>query len=122
MSWKNKPTNFTKTVEKDASDFTTRVGFKVLRQLTITSPKDSGRFIGNWLVGLITKKHSILDRTDPTRTKALASGKSVMKRHKFGQSIFISNNLPYASKLNDGHSGQAPANFVQRAIKKVASE
>jgi hypothetical protein len=33
--------------------------------------------------------------------------------------IFISNNVPYIGRLNDGHSRQAPSGFVQRAILKA---
>jgi hypothetical protein len=32
------------------------------------------------------------------------------------RSIHISNNLPYIGPLNDGHSKQAPAAFVQMAV------
>ncbi len=34
-------------------------------------------------------------------------------------SAFISNNVPYIIKLNDGSSAQAPAGFVQAAIAKA---
>lgn len=32
-----------------------------------------------------------------------------------GQTIFITNNVPYIQQLNDGSSSQAPAGFVDRA-------
>jgi len=34
-------------------------------------------------------------------------------------SIFISNNVPYIARLNEGSSQQAPAGFVQNAIIKA---
>ena len=33
---------------------------------------------------------------------------------------YITNNVPYINKLNDGHSSQAPAHFVEAAIDQVA--
>lgn len=34
-------------------------------------------------------------------------------------SVFVTNNVPYIERLNDGHSQQEPAGFVQRAIRKA---
>lgn len=34
--------------------------------------------------------------------------------------VFISNNVPYIQALNDGHSKQAPAGFVQAAVIRAA--
>ena len=36
-------------------------------------------------------------------------------------SVFVSNNVPYILKLNDGHSQQAPAGFIQTAIHKAVT-
>ena len=36
--------------------------------------------------------------------------------------IYISNNAPYIMKLNQGHSNQAPAFFIQRAISKAVNQ
>lgn len=33
--------------------------------------------------------------------------------------IYITNNVPYIQRLNDGHSKQAPAGFVQAAILRA---
>lgn len=35
------------------------------------------------------------------------------------KTIFISNNLPYIRRLNEGHSQQAPAGFVEDSIAAV---
>ncbi len=39
-----------------------------------------------------------------------------------GGRLFLSNNVPYISRLNDGSSGQAPAGFVQAAIARASGE
>jgi len=36
--------------------------------------------------------------------------------------FYISNNVPYIGRLNDGHSPQAPAGFVQLAINTAISK
>lgn len=47
---------------------------------------------------------------------AISQGKGVINRAKPGQSIYITNNLPYIARLNDGYSKQSPAGFVQTAV------
>jgi len=36
--------------------------------------------------------------------------------------VFVSNNVPYIQRLNDGSSKQAPAGFVQGAIARTVEE
>lgn len=36
--------------------------------------------------------------------------------------VYISNNVPYILRLNEGYSKQAPAGFVQRAVAKAVRE
>ena len=36
--------------------------------------------------------------------------------------VYISNNVPYILRLNEGSSRQAPAGFVQRAVAKAVRE
>ena len=38
-----------------------------------------------------------------------------------GESIWISNNLPYITALEDGHSKQAPAGMVALSLAEVSS-
>jgi formaldehyde-activating enzyme involved in methanogenesis len=34
----------------------------------------------------------------------------------------VSNNVPYINRLNEGHSAQAPAGFVQQAVAKAVAD
>lgn len=36
--------------------------------------------------------------------------------------VFVSNNVPYITQLNDGSSKKEPAGFVQRAIRKAVTQ
>jgi hypothetical protein len=36
--------------------------------------------------------------------------------------VYVSNNVPYIGRLNEGHSAQAPAGFVQAAVKKAVTQ
>ncbi|MCP4256815.1 MAG: hypothetical protein GY774_04710 [Planctomycetes bacterium] len=119
MTWVKPLTTFTKVVEKDIQRKSKRLALQLLRGLIMASPKDTGRFINNWIVGLGRKDSTTLQSVDPGRTRAYARGLKQLKSMKKLTSVWLSNNLPYADKLNQGHSGQAPLNFVEREIKKV---
>ena len=46
-----------------------------------------------------------------------------MAGYKFGQGkVFVTNNVPYGRELNDGHSRQEPAGFVQRSIVRALNQ
>lgn len=118
MSWKNPPTRFSKTVNRDIDKEQRRVSLIILRELIIESPRDTGRFVNNWIVGLGNASSNTFKGVDPTGLKAMTKGTGKINKSKSGKSIFITNNLPYAVRLNQGHSQQAPANFVERAIER----
>ena len=118
MTWKNPPSNFTRTVTADTEKKVKRVALRLLRELTFVSPIDTGRFRGNWVVGINSKNETSTEQVKQPQTVLSDAAVALRNFRAFG-SVFISNNLPYAQKLNDGHSKQAPANFVQRAVAKV---
>jgi hypothetical protein len=82
------------------------------------SPVKTGRFRANWQVQSEGFATDALDRTDQTITQGenLAEVRNIKPFTLTG----ISNNLPYAERLNAGHSEQAPALFVEREIDRVS--
>jgi hypothetical protein len=50
-------------------------------------------------------------------SQALNQGKKRIESYSVqSKRIYIQNNVPYAVRLNEGHSTQAPANFVETAV------
>ncbi|MDH3375357.1 MAG: HK97 gp10 family phage protein [Gammaproteobacteria bacterium] len=123
MGWKNPPTKYTRAARKDVEKATRRTAFQLLRELIIISPVDSGRFVANWVVGLGKANPISTTSTDKPKSTTLQREAPAIRRFKVRQrSIWLSNNLPYAGRLNEGWSSQAPANFVQKAIAKVTKK
>jgi hypothetical protein len=77
-----------------------------------------GRARANWQVGLGTAPQGVLDTHDAGGQATISKGKATIEESSPGQSIWLSNNLPYITPLNEGHSHQAPAGFVELAILK----
>jgi hypothetical protein len=72
-----------------------------------------GRARANWNIDINTVDLSVTDSTaEPESGRAL----NVTAKYKLGATIYISNNLPYIQRLNEGWSSQAPANFVDKGI------
>ena len=97
----------------------------ILNDLLSVTPVDSGKAISNWQVTLDTPPQEALPAYYPGKqgstqvicqTAALEAAQAVLKAKRPGQTLYISNVLPYIRRLNDGYSGQAPAGFVERSI------
>lgn len=90
-----------------------------LRLLVKATPVDTGRAKGNWFVSTGSSVRTTSDSRKAST--AVTEGNSVIAsaiRISY-PTITISNNLPYIEKLNNGHSDQAPAKFVELAIQRV---
>ena len=96
-------------------------GLNVLRLLVLGTPVDTGRAKGNWFVQLENPLREISQ--DRRQSTALIEGNLVIAsaRNRRLPTIIISNNLPYIERLNQGHSQQAPALFVERIIQRVTN-
>jgi hypothetical protein len=97
-----------------ANDVVKRAALAIDKAVIFATPVDTGRARSNWraaLGGPFTKQ---LDET--SATGAIGQAESVINGRGPGQTIYISNNVPYIRRLNEGWSAQAPAGFVEDAM------
>lgn len=90
------------------------------------TPRDTSWARVNWVmsVGEAAIDPSVSDVTDPTPAQVARAGvrqqKSVGDVSDYSDismgAIFTTNNVPYIGPLNAGHSPQAAAGFIQRAV------
>jgi hypothetical protein len=104
------------------------------------TPVDTGQAVSNWQVTVDTPAEDTVPpyaparegymkgvrtwthRADPSQTRvdnassALDVSRPIIAGAQPGQPIFITNSVDYIQALDDGHSSQAPALFVDRAI------
>lgn len=94
------------------------VVIEILSGVVLRTPVDTGRARANWLVTIGSPaKYSSLD-TDKGGFSTIHKGESV-RLGKMGETVFITNNLPYIEPLNDGHSGQADRGFIETEVQRV---
>lgn len=76
-----------------------------------------GRARANWLPSLETPSTEVVEEPDPSGAGPINKMAQVTAAYKLGQKIWIVNSLPYIQRLNEGHSTQSPAGFVEAGIQ-----
>ena len=106
---RNDPANLTKAGRL-------RRGLRVNDSMDIKKPEGyvGGRFKNNWYVGLDSQPTETNDTPDASGQGSNSRGLAVLEVFRVGQvnSIYFTNNLPYAQALENGHSNQAPGGMV----------
>jgi hypothetical protein len=98
-----------------------------LRELAQATPIDTGEAVSNWQVGIGSAPSNAIpafapghqgSTADTNRLAMLEAGLAALDGYVSGQgaAVHIVNNAKHIGALNDGHSKQAPANFVEMAV------
>lgn len=83
------------------------------------TPVDTGWARANWIPKIGQEPQSVSGSRDAVTTTDQAKGQGELLKYTLNQgSIYISNNVYYITRLNAGSSRQAPAGYVQDAIKR----
>lgn len=99
-----------KTQKKQALVFR-GTSLSLFTKIARRTPVLSGRAIGNWQVELNAPANQILARTG--LASSLSEAVSDISKAAIGDTIFITNHLPYILLLEDGdHSAKAPNGMV----------
>jgi hypothetical protein len=106
-----------------------KVALDGYRGLLGRSPVDTGRFRGNWRIGVNVVDLTANEETAPAGEPAGMTAK--LGEAKFGDTIYLTNNLPYAGVLENGmpgvtyadgrkaHSPQAPTGVLRNTFEDL---
>lgn len=88
------------------------------------TPVDTGWARANWIPSVGAPWDQVYGSRPGPGEKAVDGGHSAglaqVAIYRFGQGpVYITNNVPYIARLNDGWSRQAPAGFVQISIHRA---
>ena len=105
-------------IPKNASAAVRTLALKINQTLILSTPVKTGRARNNWFASISVPSEEVTDKKnyDPSGAARIQENQSEINLVQPEQSIYISNNLPYISKLNEGSSAQAPAGFVEAAV------
>ena len=123
MGWKNKPTDFIKTIEQDLTQTQKKIVGEVLQGVVMSSPVDTGAFRGNHRVSIgsvdTTANQS---EKDEGGAGTISKGLQNLIALKPYQTVFISNSLPYAYRLENGWSDQAPQGIYRTTFTYITQK
>lgn len=112
---------FDASIRETHADQLRGVSLDLLGRLVRRSPVKTGRFKGNWLASTSSPALGVVDRLDPVGNATIARAGAVLRRVPMFGTVYLTNNLPYARRVEDGSSRQAPAGVVKLAITELTS-
>lgn len=101
-----------------------RAALEAVYYLVYQTPVDTSQALSNWQIGLGQRVELPRapyfpgvngDTRNASAAAAIAEAEAILAGRKPGQTVFISNALPYISALNNGSSTQNPGGFVEAA-------
>ena len=93
--------------------------FAAYDEILVGSPVDTGRFRSNWMISTKRENQEAVTTSSktfgqPTTQEEIQNGNDALRQLGDDSTLYISNNLPYAKRLETGHSTQNQG-FVARA-------
>lgn len=107
-----------KNAKADVETVVRRVTLEIFTNVVRRSPVKSGRFRANWNVSFGTPNYATTESTQKARGMEEAKRSATLP---VGGTVYISNALPYATRLENGWSRQAPYGMVRLAVTQFDS-
>lgn len=120
QGWSVPPSAFADLVDKEVSKQVRTIALALLNEIIQRSPVDTGRFRGNNTVSIGSPVYSTSVDVDPSGNEAMSRGMTALSGLEPYTQVFIQNNLPYAERLENGHSKQAPAGIYGLSFISVS--
>lgn len=114
-----------KTIPQNADKLVREVVIGATSVVAMGTPVDTGRARGNWQAQLGEAAQGELPAPGSPGAgaqQAIQRAAEVAAAYPGGVEVHITNNLPYIIPLNEGHSKQAPAQFVQTALAYIVGK
>lgn len=105
-----------KSVEDAILNTSKKLAIQINQVVILATPVDTGRARANWIASLKNANTSQQDSEDKAGGPTIAKNNDTINSMSEPVNIHISNNLEYIVPLNNGHSKQAPAGFVETAV------
>ncbi|ECN2450313.1 HK97 gp10 family phage protein [Salmonella enterica subsp. enterica serovar Typhimurium] len=118
MSFALDVTRFVEKAKKNPEKVIRQVSIKLFSAIIKASPVDTGRFRMNWMASGSTPADGTTDATDKSGTTATKKATSFVLNSADWKAFTLTNNLPYAQRLEYGWSQQAPQGMVRTNVSR----
>lgn len=116
MSFSQQIANFGPAVSKRIDSVRRGVVIKLFSAVILDTPVDTGRARGNWQVSKGAPIRNEIERDDKGGQAPISEVNRAAQDSTGDEPLFLSNNLPYIGKLEEGYSGKAPEGMVRRNV------
>ena len=93
--------------------------FGLTSRIIKRSPVDTGRFRNNWQASTGTPETTQKTGAIRSEEQVVAEARAAVNKLEMGQDFYLSNNLPYAYRLEYGWSKQAPSGMLRVSIAEL---
>ncbi|EKT6236712.1 HK97 gp10 family phage protein [Salmonella enterica] len=118
MSFALDVSKFMEKAKKNPEKVMRQVSIKLFSAIIKASPVDTGRFRMNWMASGSTPADGTTDATDKSGNTATGNATSFVLNAADWHTFTLTNNLPYAQRLEYGWSQQAPQGFVRVNVSR----
>lgn len=118
MSFTLDVSKFVEKAKKNPETVMRQVSIKLFSAIIKASPVDTGRFRMNWMASGGTPAAGTTDATDKSGNTATGNATSFVLKDTDWHEFTLTNNLPYAQRLEYGWSQQAPAGMVRTNVSR----
>ena len=122
MGWKNKPTNFSLEVLKNADDHLKKIVGETLQRVVVLSPVQDGEFRASHKVTIDAPQNAYEKGFDLSGNETLNQGLKVASTAKIGGLVYVQTLSPYGLALENGHSQQAPNGVYALSFRYVCEK
>ncbi|BBP71123.1 hypothetical protein PHLH6_31270 [Pseudomonas sp. Seg1] len=118
--WSTSPVLFADVVEENITRRVRVIALAMLSEVVLRSPVDTGRFRGSHVISIGAPVYVQPAKFDRNGGGTINAGASALTGLEPFTQVFLQTNLPYAEKLEQGHSKQAPAGVYSVAFHGVS--
>lgn len=134
VGWSIPPSVFADQIDEEVSKRVRTIALALLNEVIERSPVGNpdlwknppppgyvgGRFRGSHIVSIGAPVYTVTTNVDPSGSDTRSKGMAALSGLEPYTQIFIQTNLPYAERLEQGHSGQAPDGLYELAFISVS--
>lgn len=95
-----------------------KIALELFSRVILKTPVDTGRARANWQFAIGAIPNGTLQLEDKTGQATISAATARTAVVEAGDVIYLSNNLPYAERLEAGYSLQAPAGMVSLSVQE----
>ena len=113
--------SFEGKTERKMTQIGRKVALELFKRVIYKTPVDTGRARSNWQVTIGTTASGTVEIDDKSGAATMGKAVADSRGLKAGDTIYLTNNLPYIRKLEEGWSRQAPAGMVALTVQEFAA-